>query len=387
MEKPIVAIGEIINLIASSIAGDYLHKIPYQPIYMEGTTGIGKTQMVENELPGLIAQKTKTNESEWSVITMKLSYYTSSDILGMPIVRNVKSYPTVEYIKENILPRKEDNKKGILFLDEIPLVSNGDVRSALYDLLQNNKLGNDYYLPDNWYVVAAGNRRQDSGIYNGLSPALRDRVMMFEAAFDKDSYIQYLEKVKANKAVVNYLKTITNREIHSFDTEKELNLCPTNEIFSTPRSFEDASNKIALYETNLITIEQLEKSLQSVVGQHTKGIMRLLNKDNGFINEVANWSPNDPDNPKIDILEDHYTDHRNSLIEELKKGTLPMQNRLNISGFLIHQGIPETMINEIKSYFGADGMTFNAYRAEVQRELENRSRMKTLDFNIDNQIV
>lgn len=387
MEKPIVTIGNIIDLIASSIAGNYLHNIPYQPIYMEGTTGIGKTQMVENELPNLVAHKTRTMPEEWKVITMKLSYYTSADILGMPIVRNDNSYPTVEYIKENILPRKEDGKKGILFLDEIPLVSNGDVRSALYDLLQNNKLGNDYYLPEHWYVVAAGNRRQDSGIYNGLSPALRDRVMMFEASFDKDSYIQYLEKAKASQAVVNYLKSITNREIHSFDTEKELNLCPTNEIFSTPRSFEDASNKIALYETNLINLTQLEQSLQSVVGQHTKGIMRLLNKDNGFINEVANWSPNDPDNPKIDILEDHYTDHRNSLIEELKRGTLPMQNRLNISGFLIHQGIPETMINEIKSYFGADGMAFNAYRSEIQKELDNRARMKTLDFNIDNQIV
>ena len=39
MEKPKVKLGEVIDIAAAAIAGSYLNNIPYQPIYMEGTTG------------------------------------------------------------------------------------------------------------------------------------------------------------------------------------------------------------------------------------------------------------------------------------------------------------------------------------------------------------
>ena len=71
MEKPKVKLGEVIDIAAAAIAGSYLNNIPYQPIYMEGTTGIGKTQMIELDLPKMIddiRNHSKTNKSSLSTI-------------------------------------------------------------------------------------------------------------------------------------------------------------------------------------------------------------------------------------------------------------------------------------------------------------------------------
>lgn len=365
MEKPVTKIGDIIEIAASSISGQYLHKIPYQPVYMEGPTGIGKTQMVENKLINLIAEKTNTSPKEWEVISIKLSYYTSADILGMPEIDRSGPHPVVTYIKESIMPRKSEGRKGVLFLDEIPLVSNGDVRSALYDLLQNNKLGNDYTLPDNWFVIGAGNRRQDSGTYNGLSPALRDRVMYFEAAFDKKSYVEYMEDIQAHQKVIDYIRDLPASEIHTFSAEAELNLDTDNEIFSTPRSFENSSDKLKLYDRKIIDRKLLHLSLKSIIGEHADKLMETVSEQSGIINQISEWSLNAPDIPAIDILSPTHSSTLNEALQVLERGELSLEKRLNIGGFLVYQGIPDTIIDRISQWFGADGIMFNIRRSEV----------------------
>ena len=377
MEKPKVKLGEVIDIAAAAIAGSYLNNIPYQPIYMEGTTGIGKTQMVELDLPKMIGDKTKTEG--WEVITLKLSYYTSADILGMPIVNNTGEYPVVEYIKENILPRPGEGRKGIIFLDEIPLVTNGDVRSALYDLLQNNKLGSDYRLPENWFVIGAGNRREDSGVYNELSPALRDRVMMFEVEFDKNGFVEHMIKKGSHPTLIKFLQSVPSRDIHTFSAEDESNLNPNNEIFSTPRSFENASDKLKLYELGFLNMTQLRYSLKSIIGDHADKIMEMMSGESEAISQLANWSVEDPENPLIDILADSNSDLYNEALTVLKNGSMKLENRLNIAGFLVYQGIPETMISKVKSYFGVEELAFNVKRAEVETML-TRNQEKGLYF-------
>ena len=63
----------------------------------------------------------------------------------------------------------------------------------------------------------------------------------------------------------------------------------------------------------------------------------------------------------------------------LKNGSMKLENRLNIAGFLVYQGIPETMISKVKSYFGVEELAFNVKRAEVETML-TRNQEKGLYF-------
>ena len=351
MKKRQIPLGDIIEIIHANIIGHYIHGIPYQPVYMEGGTGIGKTQMMENLLPRMLKE---TTGEDWQVITMKLSYYSTADILGMPTIsRDDIKGDVVKYIKDSLLPRDMENKRGILFLDEIPLVSNGDVRSVLYDLLQNGRMGNDYTLPKGFYVVGAGNRKEDSGIYNGLSPALRDRVMMFEAKFDKLSYINYMKEKGAEKEIIELLSSLPEKDIHSFSADKEDDIYDINEVFSTPRSFEDADNKIKLFKKGVIKDNSLLlASLESVIGEHAYKLVSI-ESDIGVINKILlSSSTNLKDSIDIlgyDITHIDKTNELNLIIDYVKNDKNESSDKEKLLLFLARNAVIETLIYDLSA--------------------------------------
>lgn len=132
--------------------------------FIYGAPGVGKTQMI-----AALADKLGI-----SLIVLDLPNIERVDLAGLPKVwerTDIKQKPgdrTSEedfdagYIRpSSMFPTKQTNEKGgILFLDEMANAEPHVLR-ALNRFIQERGL-NGYVLPENWIIVAAGNRASDT---------------------------------------------------------------------------------------------------------------------------------------------------------------------------------------------------------------------------------
>jgi hypothetical protein len=196
------------------------HAIKKQrPIFIWGPPGIGKSDIVHQIGEYMDAY----------VIDVRLSLWEPTDIKGIPYYaandNTMKWAPPVE------LPSKEFAKKHkaiILFLDEMNSAAPA-VQAAAYQLILNRKVGT-YTLPDNVYIVAAGNREADKGVTYRMPAPLANRFVHLELAVDFDDWFQWAVDNNIHKDVVGYL-TFSKKDLYDFDPKSP------SRSFATPRSW------------------------------------------------------------------------------------------------------------------------------------------------------
>jgi len=196
------------------------HAIKKQrPIFIWGPPGIGKSDIVHQIGEYMDAH----------VIDVRLSLWEPTDIKGIPYYaandNTMKWAPPVE------LPSKEFAKKHkaiILFLDEMNSAAPA-VQAAAYQLILNRKVGT-YTLPDNVYIVAAGNREADKGVTYRMPAPLANRFVHLELAVDFDDWFQWAVDHNIHKDVVGYL-TFSKKDLYDFDPKSP------SRSFATPRSW------------------------------------------------------------------------------------------------------------------------------------------------------
>jgi len=196
------------------------HAIKKQrPIFIWGPPGIGKSDIVHQ-----IGEYMNAH-----VIDVRLSLWEPTDIKGIPYYaandNTMKWAPPVE------LPSAEFAKKHkaiILFLDEMNSAAPA-VQAAAYQLILNRKVGT-YALPDNVYIVAAGNREADKGVTYRMPAPLANRFVHLELAVDFDDWFQWAVDNKIHNDVVGYL-TFSKKDLYDFDPKSP------SRSFATPRSW------------------------------------------------------------------------------------------------------------------------------------------------------
>lgn len=142
-----------------------------------GPPGIGKSSVV--------AQVAAKNGMQ--LVDLRISQLAPTDLRGLPVPETEKGFAT--WYPPNFLPRDE-NSRGILFLDEINMAP-PVVQGIAQQLVLDRRTG-DYKLPDGWYIWAAGNRKSDgASVYEMKSP-LANRFIHLSAKPDMDSYVDYM---------------------------------------------------------------------------------------------------------------------------------------------------------------------------------------------------
>jgi hypothetical protein len=116
----------------------------------------------------------------------------------------------------------------ILFLDEMNSAAPA-VQAAAYQLILNRKVGT-YTLPDNVYIVAAGNREADKGVTYRMPAPLANRFVHLEMAVDFEDWFQWATENKIHKDVVGFL-TFSKKDLYDFDPKSP------SRSFATPRSW------------------------------------------------------------------------------------------------------------------------------------------------------
>src|SRR6056300_957155 len=190
-----------------------------RPIFLWGPPGIGKSDIIHQIGDYMDAH----------VIDIRLSLWEPTDIKGIPYYSandNKMVWASPSELPDAELAAK--HKAIILFLDEMNSAAPA-VQAAAYQLILNRKVGT-YALPDNVYIVAAGNREADKGVTYRMPAPLANRFVHLELAVDFDDWFQWAVDNRIHNDVVGYL-TFAKKDLYDFDPKSP------SRSFATPRSW------------------------------------------------------------------------------------------------------------------------------------------------------
>jgi len=152
------------------------------PMMIHGPIGVGKSDQVRETAKEIAQQKELeysekndlNNETKFHLIDLRASQLESVDIRGLPNFDQENK--TTKWFIPDWLPKKGN---GIIFMDEINLALPSTL-SAFYQLFLDRRVGEDYFLPDGYSILAAGNRDSDRAQIFSLSAPLANRLLHCE---------------------------------------------------------------------------------------------------------------------------------------------------------------------------------------------------------------
>jgi hypothetical protein len=130
-------------------------------VFLRGPSGIGKSEVVFQT-----SELLKEYVKDWcGVIDLRLAQMEPTDLRGVPYVSEGRT----RWALPDYLP---STGAGILFLDEITSAPPA-IQAAAYQLTLTPQ---DFGIPPEWMVVAAGNNKSDRGVTFNLAGPLQNRM-------------------------------------------------------------------------------------------------------------------------------------------------------------------------------------------------------------------
>lgn len=189
---------------------------------MHGKPGVGKTQIAE----------ALAREIGGKLYDIRLTTIEQSDLRGLPFYDH-ETGKTKWYRPED-LP-DDPNEPAVLFLDELTAAS-PFLQPTVYGLLQERRVGM-HKIPDNVFILAAGNQVEDGAVAYEMGTAISDRLVhMIVTPSDKDWIENYAIPNNLHPAVVAFIKT---RPDYFMTHEDAMNR--GHMIAATPRSWDRVS--------------------------------------------------------------------------------------------------------------------------------------------------
>lgn len=187
-----------------------------RPLMIWGQPGIGKSAVIKQ-----ICQ-----ELSIDLIDMRLLNYDPVDLRGVPSVVDAKT-------KWNVPDFFPEGGSGILFLDEINAAPPA-VQASAYQLIFDRQLG-DYYLPDGWAIVAAGNRIGDRAVVHQMPSALANRFIHVCTEVRNEDWQDWAVNNGIDERVIGMLNWRKDL-INTFNPKQN------NTAFATPRTWHYVSD-------------------------------------------------------------------------------------------------------------------------------------------------
>lgn len=153
-----------------------------RPVLLEGSTGIGKSQIV-----GEFAKARGLG-----LVVLDLSLLEPPDLIGLPVMENGRT----RYAYPAELPR---DGCGVLMLEELNRAEIPVMQPAL-QLLSARRL-HAYELPEGWTCVAAINPEDGDYQVNRLDPALRARFLQLNVYADRDTWLGWAGRTNVHPVI------------------------------------------------------------------------------------------------------------------------------------------------------------------------------------------
>ncbi len=262
------------------------------PVFIHGSIGIGKTQMMQElvaermifelkkKLPTLDGQEKLIAQNELvrltsykdvrqvidlvdrHLLTLRVSSLLIENITGIPAPSGDKSSCKF-LIPENMLEKSKQDWL-VIFLDELDKGSAVKL-TALTFLIESKRVG-EFYFPNDTMIVAAANRITDSFLSKAISPELKNRAANIDVVVDIDIWCAWALRSEIKKAVVDFVqfKKRQNKNILAVYSE-EVQAGLTNE-FPTPRSWAYGANQMDRMERQGMPFDEQVQELSQYVG-------------------------------------------------------------------------------------------------------------------------
>ena len=203
-----------------------------------GATGVGKSEAVRQLSLELNAE----------LRDVRLCQKMPTDIAGLPALDH-ETRQTVFYPPAFLAPPVV-KKPVVLFFDEISLAPD-DTRSAVLGILEERKQG-EIKIPDDWVIVAAGNRPEDLANARGLGAAANRRLLHIVIEPQLEATIQHFIKIGVIPEVLAFLKVFPQHLSgeESARTQK-------HELYPRPASWKKVSD---VYEA----LRKADKNLRQI---------------------------------------------------------------------------------------------------------------------------
>lgn len=187
------------------------------PTMLWSPPGVGKSDTVR-----YVGDLTKR-----TVIDFRAALRDPVDLRGLPLV-DAKA-GTTRWLPPAELPQVgRDGKRGILFMDELNAASRM-MMAACFGLVLERKVG-EYTLPDEWAIVAAGNRVLDRAAANSMPTALRNRFAHLSIVPDLQSWCNWAARTNLHPLVTAFVR-FRPELLHKMPEGEE-------NSFPTPRAWE-----------------------------------------------------------------------------------------------------------------------------------------------------
>ena len=188
--------------------------------FFHGAPGVGKSDVVRQ-----IA-----SENKMGFIDIRVGTLLPEDLTGIPVPDLEKRVAT--WLRAEFWPNvQRDGEKGIIMFDELP-DANRQLQSCIYRVVLDRQIG-DYKLPEGWWPVAAGNRREDRAAANSISTALANRFAHIHVRPDYDCWKIWAMQHDIDPMLVGFLG-FRQDLLHSMEGANLL-------AFPSPRSWAKAS--------------------------------------------------------------------------------------------------------------------------------------------------
>lgn len=227
-----------------------------RPAMIWGPPGIGKSEIVAQVADSLSPRDEhgKTNpETAYRVVDIRLLLMEPTDLRGIP-------YFDLELKKMNWaqpvdLPEPTDPRPTIIFLDELTAAPQS-VQAAAYQLVLDRKIGT-YTLPENAFLLAAGNRLSDRGVAQPMPTPLANRFLHFDLEVRFDDWADWAISRRIHEDVLGFLSAYKSK-LHQFDPGSAA------KAFATPRSWKFVSD--ILYAESNLDEDLIGKMVTGAVG-------------------------------------------------------------------------------------------------------------------------
>lgn len=189
------------------------------PLYLHSAPGLGKSDIMRQ-----LAAEDNSGFKDIRVSTML-----PEDLTGIPVPDLEKRLAV--WLRAEFWPGANDPKRGILAFDELS-DANRNLQSCIYRVILDRQIG-EYKLPEGWWPMAAGNRREDRAAAQSISTALANRFAHVHVRADAEVWCNWANNNDIDPYLIGFMKFQPGM-LHSMEGADQLS-------FPTPRSWAKAS--------------------------------------------------------------------------------------------------------------------------------------------------
>lgn len=160
------------------------------PVFLWGKPGIGKSDLVRQ-----FAQ-----QKEMDLIDLRLTTLESCDLRGLPRINHATGQ--TEWMRPEFLPELEH--PVVIFLDELT-AAEPRIQASAYQLILDRCVGK-HRLPEQAWVVGAGNGVEDGAVSYGMGTALADRFVHVRMVANPQDWVDWAISNAIAAEVITFLR-------------------------------------------------------------------------------------------------------------------------------------------------------------------------------------